>query len=219
MEVALRVGQQLGSDAPHVVEGLAADEPGDGREAAPVDRAVERLTGLDVQHVDLGLLGPADGELVGEAVALLRGLPAVERGEARRIEDHRVDEDALDAGGVDDVQDGELLARLAPGDETALAPPVGGRYRARPEQALDLLREGIAGGPGIALSPGEVPLSRRPFSRARVVGGLKPSIRVRDGGAVEHVDVVGAVRVGVAGASGCVWRLGCVVFGHPPTIR
>ena len=201
VEVAFGLGQELGCDAPDVVEGLAADEPGNRREAAPVDRAIERGTGLDVHHVHLGLLGATDRELVGEAVALLRGLPAVEGREAGRIECHRVDEDTLDAIGFDDVEDGELLAGLAAGDEPAVAPPVGGRDGTGPEESLDLLGERVAGGPRLALRLGQVALGRGPLGGAGIVSGLEPAVRVGHRRAVHEVDMIGPVRRRVARAA------------------
>ena len=193
MEVPLGLGKQLGRDATHVVEGATAEHPGDRGVAATVDRTLDGLSGLDIHHVEQGLLVAADRELVGDAVALLRRLPAVERGDAARVEDHRVDEDALRAVGVDDVQDGELLAGLAADEEVAVTAPVRRRHGARTEQFLHATGEVLASSPAGALIGHQTGLVLKPLRGTGVVGRLEPAIGVGDGGAVEVIDEVQAV--------------------------
>ena len=197
VKVALGLGQKLRRDPTHVVEGVATDEPGDRAEAAAVDRAVDDIGRRDVHHVDDRLLGTAFGELISEAVPLLGGLPAVEGREAGRVEGHWVDKHPLCAVRLDDVQHRELLPRLAPGDEPAGIAPVRRRHRARPEQPRDLLREGVAGRPGLALRLGQGPLIGRPQGGPLVRRLLEPAIGVGYRAAVVHVCDVGPVGVGV----------------------
>ena len=126
VEVALRLGQQVGRDAADVVERVGAGHPRDGGVSAAVDRSLEGLAGGHVHHVQQRLLVSADRQLVGQSVSLLGRLPGVEGGQSRGVEGHGVDERTLGAVGLDDVEDGELLAGLAPGQEVPGPPPVGG---------------------------------------------------------------------------------------------
>ncbi len=70
VELLLAGRHRVRRQPPHVVELLAAGQPGDGGVAAAVDRAVQPLAGGDVEDVEPGLLVAAGGQLVGEPVAL-----------------------------------------------------------------------------------------------------------------------------------------------------
>ena len=112
VELLLAGGHQLRREPAHVVVGLAARQPGDGRVAGPVDRAVHRRAGGDVHDVQHRLLVAARGELVGEQVALLgraarRPASSLPVGSMR----DRVDEHPLGAVRVDGEQHRVLLAR------------------------------------------------------------------------------------------------------------
>ena len=121
MELRLVGGDKGRVESTNVVVALTAGQPRDRRVARAIDRAIDDLTGRHVHDADDRFLRAALGELVGEQIAFLAGLPGVERGEARGVELHRVDEHALGSVGVDRAQHGELLARVTAHEESAIA--------------------------------------------------------------------------------------------------
>jgi hypothetical protein len=97
-------------------------QPGDGGVARAVDGPVDELAARDVHDPQHRLLGAAFGELVGQQVALLRGLPAVERRGAGRVDRHRVEQHPLGAVGST-VSSTACSCSRAPHEEAALPTP------------------------------------------------------------------------------------------------
>lgn len=203
VELTLVLGHQLGGQPPHVVVGPPARQERHGGVAGAVDRPVDQLTGGHVDHLKHALLGAADRELVGEQVALLAGLPGVQRRQPCGIDHHRVDQHPLAGVRFVDQQDGVLLAGLAAHLEPALAPPDRYPDHPGPEQLGDPGLEVLAGGPGGQVFGVERVLGHRPGPGALVVGVLEPAVGVGDASSVDHLDQVlargqGAEFVGTA---------------------
>ena len=91
----LALGDRVRRQPPHVVERLAARQPGDPGVPAPVDRPVHQLPGRDVEHPQQRLLVPAVRELVREQPPLLVGLTGVERRTPGGVDRDEVDQRPL----------------------------------------------------------------------------------------------------------------------------
>ncbi len=184
-----------GVDHPDVEELLPAGEPGHGRVAAAVDRRLDLVAAVDVEHVQHRVLVPARGELVGDAAALAVGQPRVERGETGRIDRHRVEERT-----AVDEHDGVLLAGFAAGAEPAARPPRRGADRSGVQQVLEPLRQVPSAGECLQVCRGERVLLGRPRDRPRIGGILEPPVGIGDPVTVQVLDEVEPRGVGVAHA-------------------
>ena len=183
----LLAGRDLaGRQPPGVVERLAAGQPGHLGVPAAVDGPVHVRPGGHVHDPQHGLLAAALRDLVGQQPALVVGLPAVQRGGARRVDRHRVDERPLGLArpavrpGHGGVQHRVLLARLPPQVELAVAAP---DRRADQPRVLQLGQPGgqplAAGQRAQHLGP-ELVLRRLPGSGWLAVGVLQPAVGVGD---------------------------------------
>ena len=121
----------------------------------------------DVHDPQHRVLAAALGQLVGEQVALLAGLPGVQRRRAGRVDRHRVDEDPLGAVRVDGQQHGVLLGGQPAQQEGPLAAP--GR------RADDAGAEQL-GDPGVQPVPGR-PVGARASRTARPAPRSRPGSR------------------------------------------
>ncbi len=195
----LVLGEPGGVEPADVVVAPGPGEPRDGGVARPVDRALDLLARGHVEHAQHALLRAALGQLVGQQVPLLAGLPGIERREAGRVERDRVDEHALGPVGVDREQDAVLLRALPPHEEATVAPPDRDAHDAGGQQVADPVGEGVATGPAGGVLGVQVVLRVRPGLRARVVGVLQPPVRVGHRVAVQVVDEREALGIGVVG--------------------
>ena len=118
----LGLRQYFGRKAANVVEALASGNPRNRGVAATIDRPVDHLAGGNVHHVEDRFFGPPFGYLVGEPFALLRRLPRIQSGAAGGVEFHGIDQDSLEAIGLANKQNTELLTRLPLREEDTCSP-------------------------------------------------------------------------------------------------
>ena len=203
----------------HVVEGLPAGQPRHLRVTAAVDGPFGMLPGGHVHDLQHRLLVAAVGDLVGQQPALLVRCPRVEGGGAGRVERHRVDEHPVRLTRRRRDQRCMLLARLAPQEEAALAPPDGAAHQAGGRQFRDPRGQHGPGRQGRQLPGGQRVLCRQPGAALIRIGVFQPAVGVGHGVARQLLHQAGAPGRGIGGPGRglCAGRRGGC--GHERTLR
>ena len=183
----LGLRHRAGGKSPHVVERLAgrapagarAGQPGHRGVAAAVDGAVHVLAGGHVHDPQYGLLVAALGQLIGEQLPLLVGLPVVQRGDAGRVERYRVDQDAFGRGSPGGrEQYGVIGVRGAAEKELAVTAPGRRPDRACPHELGDPRRQRVTARQGRGLLGEQRVLRRQPRARLGGIRVLEPPVRI-----------------------------------------
>ncbi len=181
----------------HVVERHPARQPGHRGVPAAGDGAVHVSPGGDVHHPQHRLLVAGGGHLVGQQPSLLVRLPRVQRGQAGRIEGHRVDEHAFRLARPGGQQHPVLLPGQAAHEELPLAAPDRGADIAGFHQLADPGGQPVTRGQRRGLGGPQLVLGRQPVLGLLAGGVLQPPVRVGDPVAVQVFDEVKAPGRGV----------------------
>jgi hypothetical protein len=183
----LSLRRRAGSKPAHVVERLAgrpaagarAGQPGNAGVAAAVNGAVHVPAGGHVHDPQLGLLVAALGELVGEQLPFGVRLPGIQRGDAGRVDRHRVDQDAFGrASSGSGEQHGVIRVRGAPEEELAVTAPGRRADRACPHELGDPPCQRVAAWQCRGMPGEQRVLRRQPRARLGGLRVLEPPVRI-----------------------------------------
>ena len=176
-------------------------QPGHIGVAAAVDRRLDVEAGVDVEHVQRGVLVAAVRELVGQPATGQVGYPGIQRGQALGIERGRVQQHPFGAVALPQVQHRVLLAGIAAGEEGPPGSPQWNRHRTGGQQRVQGVREPLPAGQGIQPFAGQRVLGLRPGHGARILRVLQPTVGVGDAVTVQVLDQIEAFGAGIAGST------------------